>query len=65
MYGLVFRKVEDIDCEVAIPTPAFLTAWRDDPEQVKRNGFEKKPINNRFLVVRVKSDLVTNIDLKI
>ena len=64
MYNLVFEKVEGIDYEVAKRTRAFIEAWRDDPEEVRRNGFDVVYFNNAPWVIRRKSGLVTNIDLK-
>lgn len=53
MYNLVFEKVEGIDYEVAKRTRAFIEAWRDDPEAVRHNGFDKRYINDGVWVVKV------------
>jgi len=66
MYGLVFKKVEGINQPVAFQTNEFRTAWADDEDAVRRNGYALTfEYNNRPWVIRIKSDLVTNTDLKI
>ncbi|MDE0011013.1 MAG: hypothetical protein OXU36_07695 [Candidatus Poribacteria bacterium] len=67
MYGLDFKKVEGIifEDEVAVPTPEFRQALKDNPEEVERNGYQLKWFGATAYVIKMKSDLVTNIDLKI
>ena len=67
MYGLVFEKAEGImyKDEVAVPTKDFRQALKDNPEEVKRNGYQLEYFGATAYVIRIKSDLVTHTDLKI
>ena len=67
MYSLDFKKVKGIiyEDEVAVPTPEFRQALRDNPEEVERQGYKLVPFGAKMYVIRIESDLVTHIDLKI
>ncbi|MYA57003.1 hypothetical protein F4X88_11945 [Candidatus Poribacteria bacterium] len=54
MYNLEFREVEGIDQPVAFQTNEFRTAWEDDDDAVRRNGYTLTfQYNNRPWVIRI------------